>query len=210
MKQLTTNLLMGMLISLAGITIVIAETPIPSSRGPMPFTAFDHNNDGAISRQEFDSTHEQRRQAPNSQGNSARRINDPPQFADFDHNGDGSLSPDEFVRGQNRRRLLRQSQTWGGIGRFNNDQGPIKGTGMGAGRAGNMPSFSEFDRNSDGVLHQQEFEQARVRRIRQRSEQGRMMRNLHNAPSFTDLDTNRDGVVSAQEFTSAQAKHRQP
>jgi hypothetical protein len=61
MKHLSKSLLMGALISLAGI--VSAQQPIPSGRGPMPFSVFDHNGDGAISQQEFASTHAQRQQA---------------------------------------------------------------------------------------------------------------------------------------------------
>jgi Ca2+-binding EF-hand superfamily protein len=73
-----------------------------------------------------------------------------------------------------------------------------------------MPAFSEFDLNNDGLLQSQEFEQARAQRIRERSQQGYMMRNLQNAPPFTSIDRNGDGVVTPEEFAAAQAQHRQP
>jgi hypothetical protein len=220
MKPFRKSLLMGALISLAGI--VSAQTPIPTARGPMPFSAFDLNADGTVSRQEFESLHAQRRQMPNPQGYSARRLTDPPKFNDFDQNGDGSLSADEFAQGQFNRMQQRRQQMWGpgqggnvprrpamsrGMGQ---GMGPGMGQGMGPGRGRNMPSFSEFDLNADGVLQPQEFEQARAQRIRERAEQGYLMRNLQNAPPFGSIDVNGDGLVTPAEFASAQAAHRQP
>ncbi len=73
-----------------------------------------------------------------------------------------------------------------------------------------MPAFSEFDLNADGVLQPQEFEHARAQRIRERAEQGYLMRNLQNAPPFSSIDANGDGVVTPAEFAAAQAAHRQP
>ncbi len=214
MKYLSHSLLMGALITLSGI--VSAQPPDYAGRGPLPFAAFDQNGDGAISQQEFDAAHAQRRQAPNPGGNSARRIMDPPQFAAFDQNGDGYLSPQELAQGQQMRRTQRQPGGAGwrsganqapGMGR---GMGPRGGPGMQPGRGRQMPSFESFDLNGDGVLHQQEFEQARAQRIRQRLEQGYQMRNLQNAPPFSSVDANGDGVISAQEFAAAQAMHRQP
>jgi Ca2+-binding EF-hand superfamily protein len=210
MKHFRKTLLMGALISLNGI--VSAQPPIPDSRGPMPFSVFDQNGDGSISQQEFDTTHAQRRGSPNPQGNSARRYYDPPQFSEFDQNGDGSLSPNELSQGQMRRMQQRPQRMMGKGQQANQPAGPGmgRGKGMGPGMRRNMPAFSEFDLNGDGVLQRQEFDQARAERIRKRAEQGYMMRNLHNAPPFASIDTNGDGVVSPQEFSTAQAQHRRP
>lgn len=71
-----------------------------------------------------------------------------------------------------------------------------------------MPAFQAFDLNGDGVLRQEEFQQARAMRIRERSEQGYLMRNLQNAPAFSEIDSNGDGVVTPAEFDAAQAQHR--
>ncbi|MEJ2694190.1 MAG: hypothetical protein P8166_14405, partial [Candidatus Thiodiazotropha sp.] len=195
MKHLRNGLLLGALISLTGIAN--AQPPIPSDRGPMPFAVFDLNRDGSISQQEFETAHAQRRQAPNPQGYSARRRYDPPRFADFDQNGDGALSPEELAQGQVNRARQRQPPMWGsgqgadapaypgmgpGMGRgmgpgMGRGMGPGGRSGMGPGRGRNMPAFSEFDLNSDGLLQSQEFEEARAQRIRERSQQGYMMRN---------------------------------
>ncbi|KAA6185597.1 hypothetical protein F2Q65_07825 [Thiohalocapsa marina] len=69
--------------------------------------------------------------------------------------------------------------------------------------------FANFDRNADGVITEQEFQQARAERIAERSQQGYRMRNLAAAPPFTDLDLDADGELSPQEFADAQARHRQ-
>ena len=86
--------------------------------------------------------------------------------------------------------------------------GPGSPTTMGPGRGRAMPAFADFDLNGDGSLQRQEFEQARAERIRERAEQGYMMRNLKNAPAFETIDTDGNGQVSPEEFTAAQAQHR--
>jgi Ca2+-binding EF-hand superfamily protein len=208
MKHLSKSLLMGLLVSLAGV--VFAQSPTPSGRGAMPFSAFDQNGDGSISRQEFESTHAQRQQARNSQGYSASRMSAPPKFTNFDLNGDGGLSPEELTQGQTARMQQRHQQL-SGSGQGNTlPRNPGMGRGRGPGRGRNMPSFSEFDLNGDGALQPEEFEQARAQRIRERAEQGYMLRNLQHAPAFSTIDSNGDGIVSSQEFSAAQAQHRQP
>lgn len=219
MKNLRKGLLMGALISLAGFAA--AQPPMPTGRGPMTFSALDQNGDGIISQLEFSSIHAQRQQAPNTQGYPGRALNNPPQFTDFDLNGDGGLSPDEFEQGQYNRMQQRRQQMWGsaqpsgsvGSQGMGPGMGPGSqrgmGYGMGPGAGRNMPAFSDFDLDGNGVLQPQEFEEARAQRIRQRAEQGYLMRNLQNAPPFSSIDGNGDGLVSPQEFTASQALHRQ-
>ncbi len=78
------------------------------------------------------------------------------------------------------------------------------GPGMGMGR--NMPTFSDYDLNSDGNITEQEFNEARAKRRDESAQQGYPMRNAGNAPAFKELDSNGDGVVNADEFAAHQAQ----
>lgn len=194
MKYATRSLVLGMLIAVAGQ--LQAETPVPNTRGPLPFSVFDQDGDGLISSQEFEAVHALRYNV---------RAGQRPDFNAFDENGDGWLTPAELSNGQRNRMLERRQQMAGG----GMNQGRGMGPGMGPGMGRNMPSFQSFDTNGDGVLQQEEFQLARANRIRQRAEQGYQMRNLQNAPSFESIDANGDGSVTPDEFSAAQLQHRQ-
>jgi Ca2+-binding EF-hand superfamily protein len=150
-----------------------------SARGPLPFSTYDQNGDGAISAEEFKIIREQRQAG-------GRPMRNAPSFAELDSNQDGKLSPEEFAARQNS---------------------PM-GRGRGAG-PGAMPTFADFDLNKDGKITETEFTEARTARISQRATEGRQMRGLANAPAFADMDTDHDGTLSPQEFSAAQAQHRQ-
>jgi len=72
----------------------------------------------------------------------------------------------------------------------------------------NVPAFSDFDANADAKVSQEEFENAQQKRMTQRAEEGRLMKNAANAPTFADIDTNKDGSFDAAEFGAHQAKER--
>jgi Ca2+-binding EF-hand superfamily protein len=77
------------------------------------------------------------------------------------------------------------------------------------GRGMNMPAFAEFDLNADGSLTEQEFYEARTKRMSERAQQGFAMRNAPNAPSFEDIDRDGDGSVGPEDFREAlEAHHR--
>ena len=71
-----------------------------------------------------------------------------------------------------------------------------------------MPSFSDFDSNSDGKVTQSEFENTQQKRMAAQAEAGKMMRNAGNAPAFDTIDTNGDGSISSEEFQTHQASNR--
>jgi len=77
--------------------------------------------------------------------------------------------------------------------------------GMGhKGMGHNMPSFDDFDLDSDGTIAEEEFNKARAERIAKHASEGRKMKNMANAPSFADIDTDDDGGVSRDEFSAHQ------
>jgi Ca2+-binding EF-hand superfamily protein len=69
-----------------------------------------------------------------------------------------------------------------------------------------MPSFNEFDTNGDGVITQVEFDNSRQKRMQEKSEEGRLLRNAANAPSFEDIDLDGNGNIDQKEFKIHQQK----
>ena len=70
-------------------------------------------------------------------------------------------------------------------------------------------SFSLYDQNGDGSISEREFYDARGKRMEQRAEDGRPMRNAGNAPDFAYFDTNKDGKLSEKELTDGQNRRMQ-
>ena len=81
-----------------------------------------------------------------------------------------------------------------------------QGGGPGRGMGGNMPAFAEYDLNGDGKIVEQEFDEARAKRISERAQQGYRMRNAADAPSFKAIDQNGDGTLGAEEFSAHQSQ----
>jgi hypothetical protein len=84
------------------------------------------------------------------------------------------------------------------------DRGQARGMGMGR----RMPEFSDFDQNGDGKITEEEFNDARAKRMSSMAERGYMMRNAANAPSFSDIDSNKDGAINKKEFSDHQSSYR--
>lgn len=167
------------------VSLVSAAQDLPA-RGPAPFSSYDQNGDGAVSEAEFNAVRA-RRQA------EGRPMRSAPSFTSLDANRDGRLSVEEFAAGQR--------PAGGGM----RSGAPSGTSGM---ARGNMPAFSDFDRDSDGKITAQEFNDARAIRIKERAEEGRMMRGMADGHAFSDLDTNHDGTVSPAEFAEHQAAQR--
>ncbi len=78
------------------------------------------------------------------------------------------------------------------------------GKGLGQGKKGmgkrNMPTFADFDTDSDGKITQVELEAARTAKMTENAEAGKLLKNAGNAPEFSTLDTNGDGSLDATEF----------
>ena len=179
----STRIIAALLFSYPIITI--SET-IPD-RGPIPFTTFDTNGDGAISEEEFNAVRAKRMQQRGAEGCPMYGMSDAPGFADLDTDGDGRLSPEELAAGQEKQRQKRSA----------------KGMGQGQGHR-EMPSFEDFDANGDDFITEQEFYDARAKRVAERTQDGRQMKGMASAPSFHDIDTDGDGKISSTEFAAHQ------
>ncbi len=170
-----------------------------SKAGPAPFSVFDMDGNGSISEAEFYSVREQRMAAKASEGKKMRCAADAPSFTDLDTDDDGQLSPDELTAGQNAH--MAKCQAMG--------QGAGHEEGHGAGMKGNMPAFSDFDLDADGVIVESEFNEAHAKRMSEMAAQGHKMKHAGDAPGFSGIDTNGDGGISEQEFSAHQAAHHQ-
>lgn len=182
MITITTIRSLAVAVAIGGVsfsmTALSEELP---PRGPVPFSAYDQNSDGAVSKEEFDAVRGKRK----AEGMPMRNA---PPFAELDKNQDGKLSAEEF----SARRNAQMGNS----------------PGAGGGGRGMMPSFSEFDLNKDGKIVEDEFTEARTARITKRLQEGYQMRGLANAPSFEDIDTNHDAAISPEEFAVQQAEHQ--
>lgn len=129
--------------------------PLPGGRGPVPFSAIDSNQDGAISAQEFAEHRAQRQAARAAEGRPMRNAAQAPRFEDWDTDGNGQLTPQELSQGQQARFAARHPG-WGpawGPG-WGPDWGPDAGPGVapgwgqgwgqgwGPGPVGNRPCWS--------------------------------------------------------------------
>ena len=180
-KKLSTRIIAACLFSYPTMTI---SGTIPD-RGPIPFAAFDTNGDGSISGEEFNAARAKRMQQLAAEGCPMYGMSHAPSFADLDIDGDGKLSPEELAAGQERQRQIRSA----------------KGMGQGKGHGyREMPIFEDFDSNKDGFITEQEFYDARAKRVAERTKEGRQMKGMANAPSFDDIDTDGDGKISPAEF----------
>ena len=164
---------------------ILQAEDIPMT-GPMPFKSMDSNGDNVISPDEYVRAYNQRKKMQQKAG--LRHTMREPGFLYFDVNGDNRISAQELTDG--RIKLRQQKSGTGRVG----GQGMGPGMGMGRGRGQgqgqgmapgrNMPKFSDFDLNNDGVLHKDEFYEARAKRMYMRADQGFPMKNAASAPQF--------------------------
>jgi len=190
-KSITLGLLVGVLAVLAPIAAYSQGLPL---RGPLPFTAYDRDENGQVSEEEFATLRRERMEARMARMRARCDASSARMFSWLDTDHDGQLSREELDSAQG---TPMGRPGWGGMG-----YGPGMGRGMGMMR--NRPAFPEFDLNDDGAIAEDEFNTARNNRIKERTEQGYRMRNMPYAPTFADLDADGNGQISAEEFAAHQ------
>jgi Ca2+-binding EF-hand superfamily protein len=178
----------------SGIAMADGDTQFLPLQGPISFEAFDLDGSGAISEQEFDQVRARRAEAREKAGLSPPRQSR--SFSSIDSDGDGAITREE----------LEAAHGAAGAGP---GQGPGMQGGRGRGMGGGPPAFSDFDLNGDGAISEQEFIDARTKRIAERVREGRMMRGLPTAPSFADRDTDGDGILTPDEFAAGIRTHQE-
>ena len=197
MKILNKTVPLGLIIAVASVISPLnAQSEELPARGPIPFSAFDQDGSGYITQDEFDTVRAQRMADKAADGRPMRGAADAPSFSEFDKNADGQLSQDELAAGQQAQMEKRRSMGYG----------MSQGQGSGMNRGMNMPAFSDCDLNGDGKILEEEFYQARNKRMSERAEQGYQMKNAAMAPPFSVVDANGDGEISAEEFAAHQSQ----
>jgi len=116
MKRIIT--IAALAIAATGMATVSANAQNANRLNPLPFSVFDMNNDGAITRAEFGEVRAKRQAASGGMGRNRANA---PIFEAFDTNGDGTISEAEFMkyRANNMRQRPRMGQGMGGK-RINN------------------------------------------------------------------------------------------
>jgi hypothetical protein len=76
-------------------------------RGPLPFEAYDQNDDGNLSSDEFQDVRAARMKYRAEQGYRMRNAARAPSFEQIDANGDGSISSDELSKHQTEQMQQR-------------------------------------------------------------------------------------------------------
>ncbi len=190
---------------LSGTAILATAQTADTTRGPAPFSAYDLNQDNAITEQELTAFRDQRRANQAQSGKALRNAANASSFSEIDLNGDRVISQNELATHQQQMMQQRSTRPNGQPAMAGQGRGPGMGRGMGR----NMPAFTDFDLNNDGVMTEDEFVEARGQRIANRAKQGYMMRGLQNMQSFDTIDLNQDGIVNPAEFSQIQMQHRQ-
>lgn len=70
-------------------------------------------------------------------------------------------------------------------------------------------AFESFDKDGNGYVSPEEFNQMRNERIRSRAEEQRQFRNMTNAPGFSDMDADGDSKLNREEIQVHQRKRQE-
>jgi len=178
------------------LILTLTANPLIVQAQGMSFIDFDADKNGIVSEQEFNTARAERIATMAKEGRQMRGLVNAPSFNNLDTNHDGQLTTNEMQQMQQGHGNKRQGR---GLGK-----GQGKGKGMGRPP---QPVFADFDANKDNSLTEQEYYEARNKRIADRAKEGRQMRGLADLAAFTDIDGNADGTVSQEEFALFVLEH---
>lgn len=65
-------------------------------------------------------------------------------------------------------------------------------------------AFETYDKNSNGLVSAQEFNEIQTQRMLQKAQSGKMMKNAKTPATFVSIDLNNDGAITQQELTAHQ------
>lgn len=91
-----------------GATFLAAET-LPN-RGPLPFSAYDKDNNNVITEKEFNTIKAQRMTQKAQSGTMMRNAGNAPIFSDIDSNSDNIITKQELQTHQQKRFSQRVNQ----------------------------------------------------------------------------------------------------
>jgi len=169
------------LVTTALVTALLSATSVSYARGGLLFSEMDTDSNGAVTEQEFDTAKAKRMESRAAEGRPMRGLGGALSFIEIDQNSDNEITAEELISAQQAKRQQR-------------------GKGKGSGKQGNKPVFEDYDADDNGSVSEQEFNDARAKRIAARAAEGHQMRNLSNAPTFASADTNHDHSLTADEF----------
>ena len=186
-------------IVVGGFLAINAQAGQDSHGGPPPFSEFDLDGNGFVSEEEFNTVRGQHMAAKAAEGKQMKGAATAPAFADIDKDGDGQLGPEELSAAQKAHMAERH-----GHGK---NKGQGSGCGKGEGMKQNMPAFSDFDLDGNGVIVEDEFNEGHAKKMSEMAAAGHQMKHTEDAPGFKGIDTDDSGEISKDEFSAHQAKH---
>lgn len=100
-------------------TLVSTSSLLAQPNGPMPFSSFDTNNDGIITRYEFSYVKKERMLEKEQEGKLLRNAQNSANFWDIDTNGDGEINKNEYQIHQEKQfktKMMNNNKTRPGNG----------------------------------------------------------------------------------------------
>ena len=180
-----------------GFLAINAQAGQGSQGGPPPFSDFDLDGNGFVSEEEFNIVRGQHMAAKAAEGKQMKGAATAPAFADIDKDGDGQLNPEELSAAQKAHMAERHGK----------GEGKRHRHGQGKGMKHNMPTFSDFDLDGNGVITEAEFNEGHAKKMSEMAAAGHQMKHAEDAPGFKGIDSDGNDEISKEEFSAHQAEH---